>query len=160
MALACAGRDVYYTRRRSQWLEKIPEAGTRRRAEQLYQQLDLLQRLRQQARREDQSKRRYALPDSSEPSHENLEARCFSEWAGDIGGSPLEHPNICLKFSQHLDHLLRYEGMAHLFAGAIGLYKNPQSHQSLPTSAEQAAEVVMFASQLLRIVDRVGPPQP
>lgn len=39
-AIPCAGRDVYYTRHRSQWLEKIPEAGTRRRAEQLYQQLD------------------------------------------------------------------------------------------------------------------------
>ena len=51
-AISCAGRDVYYTRHRSQWLEKIPEAGTRRRAEQLYQQLDMLQHLRQQARRE------------------------------------------------------------------------------------------------------------
>jgi transposase len=48
----CAGRDVYDTRHRSQWLEKIPEAGTRRRAEQLYQQWDMLQHLRQQARRE------------------------------------------------------------------------------------------------------------
>ena len=51
-AIPCAGWDVYYTRHRSQWLEKIPEAGTRRRAEQLYQQLDMLQHLRQQARRE------------------------------------------------------------------------------------------------------------
>src|SRR6201987_1283645 len=51
-AIPCAGRDVYYTRHRSQWLDKIPEAGTRRRAEQLYQQLDLLQPLRQQARSE------------------------------------------------------------------------------------------------------------
>jgi len=51
-AIPCAGRDVYYTRHRSQWLDKIPEAGTRRRAEQLYQQLDMLQPLRQQARRE------------------------------------------------------------------------------------------------------------
>src|SRR4029077_5510377 len=50
--IPCAGRDVYYTRHRSQWLEKIPEPGTRRRAEQLYQQLDMLQHLRQQARRE------------------------------------------------------------------------------------------------------------
>jgi len=47
-AIPCAGRDVYYTRHRSQWLGKIPEAGTRRRAEQLYQQLDMLQHLRQQ----------------------------------------------------------------------------------------------------------------
>jgi hypothetical protein len=51
-AIPCAGRDVYYRRHRSEWLDKIPEAGTRRRAEQLYQQLDLLQHLRQQARRE------------------------------------------------------------------------------------------------------------
>jgi len=51
-AIPCAGREVYYTRHRSEWLGKIPDAGTRRRAEQLYQQLDLLQHLRQQARRE------------------------------------------------------------------------------------------------------------
>jgi len=51
-AIPCAGRDVYYTRHRREWLDKIPEAGTRRRAEQLYQQLDMLQHLRQQARRE------------------------------------------------------------------------------------------------------------
>src|SRR5262249_25794782 len=51
-AIPCAGRDVYYRRHRNQWLEKIPEPGTRRRAEQLYQQLDLLRHLRQQARRE------------------------------------------------------------------------------------------------------------
>jgi hypothetical protein len=51
-AIPCAGRDVYYTRHRSQWFEKIREAGPRHRAEQLYQQLDMLQHLRQQARRE------------------------------------------------------------------------------------------------------------
>ena len=51
-AIPCAGRDVYYTRHRHQWLGKIPEPGTRRRAEQLHQQLDMLQHLRQQARRE------------------------------------------------------------------------------------------------------------
>jgi hypothetical protein len=27
-AIPCAGRDVYYTRHRSEWLGKIPEAGT------------------------------------------------------------------------------------------------------------------------------------
>jgi transposase len=51
-AIPCAGRDVYYTRHRAQWLEKIREAGVRRRAERLYEQLDMLQHLRQQARRE------------------------------------------------------------------------------------------------------------
>jgi len=51
-AIPCAGRDVYYARHRGEWLVKIGEAGVRRRAEQLYQQLDMLQQLRQQARRE------------------------------------------------------------------------------------------------------------
>ena len=51
-AIPCAGRDVYYTRHRAEWLGKIQEPGVRRRAEQLYQQLDMLQHLRQQSRRE------------------------------------------------------------------------------------------------------------
>ena len=51
-AIPCAGRDVYYARHRAQWLAKIREAGVRRRAERLYEQLDMLQHLRQQARRE------------------------------------------------------------------------------------------------------------
>ncbi|HKR85541.1 MAG TPA: transposase [Terriglobales bacterium] len=50
--IPCGGRDVYYTRHRRQWLDKIQEPGVRRRAERLYQQLDMLQHLRQQARRE------------------------------------------------------------------------------------------------------------
>jgi uncharacterized protein (TIGR02391 family) len=49
------------------------------------------------------------------------------------------------------------EAMASLFAGAIGLYKNPQSHRNVPTQAADAAEVIMFASQLLRIIDRPEP---
>jgi len=51
-AIPCAGRDVYYSRHRAQWLAKLREPGVRRRAEQLYQQLDALHRLRQQARQE------------------------------------------------------------------------------------------------------------
>src|SRR5450631_575463 len=51
-AIPCAGRDVYYTRNRKQWVAKIREAGVRRRAERLYEQLDMLQHLRQQAQRE------------------------------------------------------------------------------------------------------------
>jgi transposase len=51
-AIPCAKRDVYYRRHRAQWLAKIREAGVRRRAERLYEQLDMLQHLRQQARRE------------------------------------------------------------------------------------------------------------
>ena len=48
------------------------------------------------------------------------------------------------------------EAMAHLFAGAFGLYRNSTVHRHIPTHPEQTAEVIMFASQLLRIVDRVA----
>lgn len=47
------------------------------------------------------------------------------------------------------------EGMAYLFAGGILLYKNPQSHRNVPTERIDAAEVIGFASHLLRIVDRL-----
>ena len=42
----------YAPRHRSEWLAKITEAGVRRRAEFCYQQLDALQALRQQVRRD------------------------------------------------------------------------------------------------------------
>jgi uncharacterized protein (TIGR02391 family) len=48
------------------------------------------------------------------------------------------------------------EAMSNLFTGAIGLYKNPQSHRNVPTDAIDGAEVIGFASHLLRIVDRLA----
>jgi Transposase len=44
--IACAGTRVYAARYREEWLSKLPQAGVRRRAEVLYQQLDGLQALR------------------------------------------------------------------------------------------------------------------
>jgi len=49
------------------------------------------------------------------------------------------------------------EAMSHLFAGAFGLYRNPTAHRYVPTDPQEAAEVIMFASQLRRIVDRLKP---
>lgn len=51
-AIRCAGRRVYSRCRRDDWLKQLREAGARRRAERLYQQLDRLQPLRREARQE------------------------------------------------------------------------------------------------------------
>jgi transposase len=51
-AIPCAGTSVYVSRYRADWLGKLTEAGIHRRAELLYLELDLLQSLRQEARRD------------------------------------------------------------------------------------------------------------
>jgi uncharacterized protein (TIGR02391 family) len=46
---------------------------------------------------------------------------------------------------------------SHLFAGAFGVYRNSTGNRHVPTEPHEAVEVIMFVSQLLRIVDRLKP---
>ena len=50
--IPCSGTTVYASRHRAEWLAKLVEPGVRVRAEHLYRQLDSLQPLRLEARRE------------------------------------------------------------------------------------------------------------
>ncbi len=46
------------------------------------------------------------------------------------------------------------EALAHLFAGAIGRYKNPSGHRAVEYALSDAAEALTLASMLLRIIDQ------
>jgi uncharacterized protein (TIGR02391 family) len=79
----------------------------------------------------------------------------FSE---EVLGVPLMRTAFDVK-SGPLTDQSRIEGervaTQHLFAGAIGIFKNPSSHRSVSFSPKEAAAIIRFADYLLSWVDSI-----
>lgn len=47
------------------------------------------------------------------------------------------------------------EALSHLFAGSLGCYKNPHSHRDVEITFNEAFEMLLVASHLLQVLDRI-----
>jgi transposase len=79
-AISSAGKKAYGQRHGTEWLVKLTQAGMHRRAERLYQELDALQSLRREARRE-------LILES--PQHDAVKLLCTVPFPGPIRAAVL-----------------------------------------------------------------------
>jgi uncharacterized protein (TIGR02391 family) len=70
--------------------------------------------------------------------------------AFDVGKGPLIDKNIIAAEQQ---------GESDLFAGAFGTYRNAIGHRTVTIKADEAVELILLASRLMKIVDSRVPPQ-
>jgi uncharacterized protein (TIGR02391 family) len=73
----------------------------------------------------------------------DLMRRAFNETSGPLTDTKLPVPER--------------QALAHLCAGAIGSYNNPHSHRNVAIDAEQATEMLILASHLIRIAESRRP---
>jgi uncharacterized protein (TIGR02391 family) len=85
-----------------------------------------------------------------------IRVRAASKSSGQKLGTDLMREAFDAKRGSLTDHSLSVaerEAWAHVFAGAIGLFKNPMSHRDVDLGPQEAAELIFLANYLLRVVD-------
>jgi len=87
-----------------------------------------------------------------------VQVRKLTKLPADVVGTPLMRkafdPESGLLADKTVPKAER-EALSHLFAGSIGCYKNPHSHRDVELTFNEAFEMLLVASHLLQVLDRV-----